>query len=307
MSRFHRIVLNDQDFQNCDAKCLSLASSGAKKICDASGGVFDLFNVTTAFTQKSAFLTFCVAPQKKQPAAHLVFSADSEVLDSKLYSVKLSKGSPFLLDWLKLAGSGSQIIENSELRAKLKTKAFITINVDRSDLRGTLASVSQLPVATSLEIATTEKIMGFSTVSQVCCDISFFEDSFYFPIFVGIPKTIGRLRDGSDVSFAFNTKAKLVKPSGSRGAAVVVLEQNGKYVAVGIRPTVAASKKSDGVILDKEALEERKLSDKNAGISFDLSGSEGEQKFEAWFYAGTNLPLLQEYAAQGVRYQLRRL
>jgi hypothetical protein len=305
VSQYHRIVLNDAHFASCDESCVAQANIGIKKICESNNFTPIVYKVTATRRGTSAFVSFCNSELKPLPKPDIQFADKSLEVKTPQYSAQLSNASPFLINWINI-GNQSPVIQNTDLRAKLKTRMLFKLNIDSSDLGGKLASVTNNPLATSLEIATIGKVMGIKLVEQVCCDISFFDDAFYFPVLISIPGAIGKLRDGSEVSYAFQSlsQAPLTPTEGS--SPVLTFEQDKKFIAVAFRPTNKSNAYKSQILNAKE-LQEREFKRQNSGISIGLGGAESEQRFEAWFYIGDNLELLKDYATHGVRNTVQRV
>jgi hypothetical protein len=302
---YHRITLNEKHFGSCDANCFSMGNLKSAKICAGATPLpSELHSITAAHSGERAFLGVCDTKPNTLKNAQIEFEAKTQIVRTTEYSLKLSQDTPFLMDWLKLAGAQKSAIENTELQAKLKTRMLVTVNINSEDLKGKLASVTNNSVGTSLEVATTDKVMGIKLVEQVCCDLSFFEDAFYFPVLVNIPGALGKLRNGSDVNFSFLASSGEPPVYSSSEPPSLIIKQNEKYVGVAFRPLKRDTKTNAEVFGEKE-LRKRDLTKQNNGMSISLGGAEGEQRFEAWFYTGTNLDTLKNVVRNGVRYAIQ--
>jgi hypothetical protein len=311
-SQVHRVVLDSSDFAPCDAKCSSSASAGLSEVCGAGGGMaYSLFKVSLKNGDGVVFLGECQRTVAPLPETAISFDGTSTI-SAPDYRVVIGKTSPFLIEMLKDGKGNATYLKGGELHAKLKTKLFVNVNVDNGDLAASITSVSRSTLATSLELAVQEKVLGFSTGKQVCCDITYYRDAFYFPVLIAPPEKLGKLRDGSFVALGFQSPLKVISAAhpvqpaasgkkGGSGAAYLLFDEGGKKLGMSLRPTGKSRSYSSRTIGAGDDLKEYGLENANSGLVLDLSDKSGEQRFEAWFFVGENEALLREFAEGGIQ------
>jgi hypothetical protein len=77
-------------------------------------------------------------------------------------------------------------------------------------------------------------------------------------------------------------------------------------VAITLRPTTSKTYASS-ILNNKETLAEKNLDKSTSGVALDISGKKGEQRFEVWFYLGSDANQVREYATYGAQYSIQKL
>lgn len=324
LAAYHRIVMDDKNFQACDDKCTKSAGEQAKKICGANSNP-EVLRIDLSFKKTSAFLAYCEVEVAAEFPKPVTLQSDKRQFQSESFQLTYAKSSPIVMEELLLKKDNTKIISGSRLEVMVKPKLFLPIHFTEDDLHSELTSFVETGVSTEAELAMKLKTLGITTSFEICCDMSVFNDSFYFPVVLELPFAGTSTRSGSGIYFGFNFLGKIPADVGGNlsefpsapkpgGGNVLLLKSGAQTLAMGVRHPNGV--KGEVIQASTMSTEQAKkigfnTGKSNIGVFMDITKikSKGLQRFEIWFYVGQadEAEMLTEYAAQGVQYKVSRL
>ncbi|MEN9824938.1 MAG: hypothetical protein RI953_683, partial [Pseudomonadota bacterium] len=210
------------------------------------------------------------------------------------------------------------VLNGSELKAYLKPKYLFNMKFKDDDLVSQITSLSRGPQSLNMEVAVALNILAMKINSQICCDVSFYEDALYFPVVLDLPFEGNSFAKGSGVFFGFQTekdsgvKTEFLAAQSASDSDAILIQQGKKIIALGfrnpsqknqtlVRPRVVSNQ-------DMDAIKFMPVQS-SSGIFYDIQNAkEGFQHFMVWMLFGdeTEKSKLVEYAQRGARARVER-
>ena len=250
----HRLSMDDQEFATCDAKCELKAPEIAKALCGQSEqSRVELVRVDLKHLKTTAFVAGCNSQQNEPKALPVTVDFKNRTFSTPSYSYTFKDRRNILFESISVPSGGEKIFNNSELMVFLKPKYVFNLQFSEKDIVSRVTSVSQGPVSTGIEIAFALDVLSFKVNSQICCDMSMYKDSFYFPVMIDLPFEGSSFKKGSGLYYGLNAKIDLAKdlksfapnmsdykfednPKPSDGGSSALLVSHGdKLIAVGFQ------------------------------------------------------------------------
>lgn len=319
LTEYHRITFNDSDFQKCDELCSKKIHEQAKKLC-ASSYSPAIFRIDLTQTKNSAFLASCPSLVDNAFPNAVDLNLDNRTFESPKFSLKYSKSNPIVMDEFTF-NRGKKLIGSSTLEVMVKPRLFLPLHFTEDDLHSEMTAYNQNGVCTESELAMKLKTLGITTSFEICCDMTVYNDSFYFPIVLDLPFKGTSTREGSGIYFGFNFLGDLNKdvvsnlpnyPAKAKNSDKVLILKNGKNALVmGLRQPQETKGDSIAMSLISPKLAKKigfNTKDSNTGVFFDITKikTSGVHRLEMWFYSGPaeDLEKLKEYAQSGIQYRV---
>jgi hypothetical protein len=329
----HRISMNDQDFLACDAKCEQKAPEIAKSLCGQNAqGSIDLSKIELKFLKTSAFVAVCSTKQAEQEQLPVTVDFKNRTFSTPSYSYTFKDKKNILFENIAIPAGGEKLFSNSELMVYLKPKYVFNLQFSEKDLVSRVTSVSQGPVSTGVEIAFALDVLSFKVNSQICCDMSLYKDSFYFPVMIDLPFEGSSFKKGSGLFYGLNAQIDPLKdlksmappmsdyvfqddPKPSEGASSAMLITSGdKMVAVGFQSMKKTEGKPSVAPLLAKPADLKKIefpvTKSDFGLFYDITTlAKGFHHFNVWFYVGNKSQeeMLSDYAKNGVEFSVKQL
>lgn len=95
------------------------------------------------------------------------------------------------------------MLTKSELKAFLKPKYLFNMKFKDDDLVSQITSLSRGPQGLNVEVAVALNILAMKINTQICCDVSFYEDALYFPVVLDLPFSGDSFAKGSGLFLDF--------------------------------------------------------------------------------------------------------
>lgn len=322
LSVYHRIVLDERLFQSCDDACTKSAIEAARKFCNSTSP--SVFKIDLSYKKSSAFVADCLLPVESSFEKAVSLDTEKRQFSTDQFTLNYSKNSPIIMQELSFKKDNTKIIGASQLEVMVKPKLFLPIHFDQEDMQAEMTSFNETSVSTQMELAVKLKTLGVTTSFEICCDMSVFPDSFYFPVVLDMPFQGSSTREGSGIFFGFNFLGKIpedidtqIPPFGGKNASqhnVLMLKTSNNLLAMGVRQPkgLKGEDLSASLIKPSQAKDLGFDVDKsNIGVFMDITKvkNKGVQRFEIWFYTGSanDSDLLKEYAANGVQFRFSRV
>lgn len=322
----HRLVIDDDDFETCDEKCLSSALSEAKKLCNMKDGEssnrLNLTKIDLKYKNKSAFIANCRNEIKNEFQSKVKVDLERQTFTSDTFTYKFRGKKNILLDRITLEPEDKEILGPSELQVYLKPKYFVNMRFDDKDLISRVTSYTAGPLSTGVEVSFALNVLSFKINPQICCDVSIYKDALYFPVMLDLPFEGSSFAKGSGLFYGLNYAGDVAKDieffapkknkdgAGSKvstsSSSALLIKNNDKLISVGFRgrtqedganfaPSLAypADLKKSGFPNVKSKF----------GLYYDVTKlKKGFHNFNVWFYVGTekNAEQLAEYAKNGI-------
>lgn len=313
----HRIVIDDKDFATCAADCQKKIHAQIKTIC-ASSTAINFLKITLLESQKNLFIGDCGIPVKELPARNIKFDAKTKSISTDRYEYIYTSDKNIFFKEINLKPSKTPLLSKSELKAYLKPKYLFNMKFKDDDVVSQITSLSRGTQSLSLEVALALNILAMKINTQICCDVSFYEDSLYFPVVLDLPFAGSSFAKGSGLFFGFqtntegNVKTEMI-PSQSPGASdAILIQQDKNLLALGFRsPTTKDAPRVKPTIVSPAELTAMKFLpvQSSSGIFYDVQNAkEGFQHFMVWMLIGqeSERAKLIEYAQQGARINVER-
>lgn len=320
ISKYHRYIFDEKDFQFCDAQCLINTRTLASELCevDAKKSLPQIVKIDALYKKQSAFIVDCQKFQEQGINQTINIDIKNRIFSSENFAYHYKSEKSVIPRSIKL--NGETFISNSEIVAKLKPKKFFNFGFKDDDIQSVVTSVTSGPVGTGVEVAFALKFMGVKVGKQVCCDISIYNDALYLPIMIQLPFDGDSFQDGSGVLLGLDIAKELLQTAKvemnrwnekkSLTPNVLAFKQSGRILAVGLRSSKA--KNNPPVLMSKENLKSADLNTTSSeiGIFYDVTKlNKGFHSFDVWFYVGQEKDeaLLMEYASHGVLFTITRI
>lgn len=324
----HRLVIDESEFAACDDKCVAQARVDARRVCEydpESKVDLSLTRIDLNTRKTTGFLINCGKVVTDTFESPVKIDVDKRKISSNQIVLQYQKASPVVFEEISFPKDQTKFFDNSQLEVLVKPKLFVNVHFTEDDLKTEITSYQEQGVGTSAELAMKLKTFGFSTGFEICCDITVFNDAFYFPVVVDLPFKGTSTRKGSGIFYGFNYTGDLktdvhtklpnyanMEKSDPLSSAVVAFQRGEHVLSIGVRSADKDGKVRAALISPEEAKKIGFDSKKsNTGVYLDITGMKesGLHKFEIWFYAGkaSDMSLLQEYAQSGIAYRTSTL
>lgn len=326
--KFHRVILDDNDFGPCDALCQSEARLQALSLCDKGevSAYSRMARIDLEFNKTTAFLVDCKAPQKPFPPANVSVDRKTHTMSGREFSFHYKNDTSVMLDAIKVGKEAErkEVLSGTEMRVFLKPKFMFNLEFANEDVHAEISSITHGPLSQGVEIATALNVLIFKFNKQICCDINVFADSIYFPVMLDLPYSGDSFVDGSGLFYGFKVTEGTsyefmpapLEDDGAKGpgrsATAITLSHEAKMITIGF----GSLKSSKGTPLAPSREDKVKLAAKgfarvknNEGLFYDVTRlPEGFNYFTVWMYVGNtnDRERLLEYARYGVRFSASR-
>lgn len=321
MTKYHRIVMDDTEFTQCDAKCAEDARKFAEKTCPG-GTTGTGLKVEIADDKRTAFIFECGKKTKPVGSSHVTANLKERKFVGPLYSYQYKGDKNILFEGIQLGGGGA--LSGSEMVAYLRPRFMFNVTLTEKDLLSQVSAVVAGNVATEAELTTEVDVVGIGSGRQVCCDMTFYRDAFYFPVVIQLPFSGNSFAKGSGMFFGLSMPAEIEKtleysiPNTSKAsgstAAVLTLTTGEQMLAIGFRGTRG---REGGAVLPElvrpSDLEKLSFSPKvqsKIGFFYDIRKLDsGLRHFDVWFFTGksSERERLIRLAGEGIKTRLSGL
>jgi hypothetical protein len=308
----HRLVLDDRDFATCNEACVKKLPESVKAVCGTPYASI-LLKVTLADTQKHAFIADCGMQMSVFPTREIKYDATNQKISTPHYEYSYQSDKNVFFNSIKSAKSATPILSNSELKAYLKPKYLFNMKFKDDDLVSQITSISKGSQSLSLEVAVALNILAMKINNQICCDVSFFEDSLYFPVVLDLPFAGNSFAKGSGVFFGFQSdsqtkaQAEFVPAASPDTSDAIVIQHQKELIVIGMRnPNRKSTELVRPQVVSSQDMEKLKFMPvrSSTGIFYDIQNAkQGFQHFNVWMYFGTEQEKakLIDYAQHGPR------
>ncbi|MEY2989024.1 MAG: hypothetical protein RJB13_2545 [Pseudomonadota bacterium] len=307
----HRIVLDDRDFGLCDQSCQDSIQSTAREICKSPTAQV-LLKVSLQRDQRSAFIVDCgIKPAENLINSSISFDEKKSTISTPKYEYTYLSDKNIFFKNIKLSGNEDPILGQSEIKAFLKPKYLFNLKFQDDDLISQITSISRNSHSLSLEVAMALNLLAMKINNQICCDVSFYEDSLYFPVVLDLPFSGSSFADGSGVFFGFQRengaqlKTEYITAKSPDTSDAIIIEQNGSILVIGMRNSNSKRKNGARPVIvsqkDMTKMDFLPVVSKN-GIFYDIQNTEkGFHHFNVWIFLGAiqDKEKLVEYAQKG--------
>lgn len=308
----HRIVLDDRDFSNCNEACVKKLPETVKSVCGTPYAAI-LLKVTLTGTQKHAFIADCGMQMNVFPTRDIKYDATTRKISTPHYEYSYQSEKNVFFSSIKSSKNTTPILSSSELKAYLKPKYLFNMKFKDDDLVSQITSLSKGSQSLSLEVAVALNILAMKINNQICCDVSFFEDSLYFPVVLDLPFAGDSFAKGSGVFFGFQsdpeskTQPQFIPASSPEASDAIVIQQEKELVVIGMRnPNRKSAELVRPQVVSAKDMEKIKFMPvrSGTGIFYDIQNAkQGFQHFNVWMYFGAeqDRAKLIDYAQHGLR------
>jgi hypothetical protein len=317
MQSVHRIVLDDRDFSDCNAECKSKLPAQIKTICRSTVASV-LLEVSLGESRKSLFIADCGSPVAELPPRDIKYNSESKTISTQKYEYVHTSDKNIFFSEIRARPETRPVMAQSELKAYLKPKYLFNMKFEDDDLTSQITSLSRGSQALNIEVAVALNILAMKINTQICCDVSFYEDALYFPVVLDLPFSGQSFAKGSGLFFGFQsdtqskTKTEFIPSQTADESDAILIHQEGNLIALGFR---SPNKKQSALVkpkivssADMEKLKFTKLRSPS-GIFYDIQAAqEGFQHFMVWVYFGkeSEKAKLTEYAQRGARVRVEK-
>lgn len=325
ITRFHRIVVDEGEFAPCDNKCTQKARAAAAKLC--AQGVSDRFvKIQLIPDNRVGFLAECLASTPFLGKIPVRADVTNRTFSGPIYSYKYKSDKNIMIDKISLTQSGQEILSSSELAAYLRPRFMFNVTIAEDDIHSQVSAVASTPLATAAELTTAVDVVGLGSSNQVCCDMTFFKDAFYYPVVIQLPFSGSSFSKGSGMFFGLTLPPEIEKTieyqgprlreSGKSGgsAAVLTLTAGDEMLTIGFRG--AKADKGEYILpqlahpQDLDAFKFAPKITSRFGFFYDIRRlSSGIHHFDVWFFIGkkSDRERLIRYAQHGIKFSLELL
>ncbi|MCA2961292.1 MAG: hypothetical protein IOD12_13655 [Silvanigrellales bacterium] len=329
LDEVHRVVLDDELFGTCDAACSNTAKAEARKACGVSEtATVGITRLDLDFLKTTAFLVDCRKKQKAAEKTPIKVDMKERTFTTNTYSYTYKDKKNILFENISLLPERKRLLTDGELLVYLKPKYVFNMQFAEKDLVSRITSISQGPLSTGVEVAFSLDVLSFKVNSQICCDVSLYKDSLYFPVMLDLPFEGSSFKKGSGLFYGLNIEGDVkkdvkfmaeklsdyqfveAKPRADGGSSALLVQNGDKIVAVGFRSMKAATKDSKNapLVAFKEDLKKIEFPEvrSNFGLFYDVTSlAKGFHHFNVWFYVGgkEQEAMLGEYAKNGITYK----
>ena len=326
LREFHRLTTDDLDYGTCDAQCESMAHAEIKKVCGYdSNASLKAVKITLTYRKKSLYIANC--RQEREELKKFVASVNlpKRTFTSDKFQYRFTGSKDILFEGISV-GDHHDLIGPSEMKVYLKPKFFLNLEFGNKDLVSQITSITEGTQSLGIETAFSLNILNMKVNTQICCDLSIYQDAFYFPVVLDLPFEGKSFSKGSGLFYGFGFKGNwrqdinISAPAvGQKGdsdqtsSALLVKGENGNRIAVGFRsisdengvrfiPTLATKDDLNKMNFPKV--------DGSFGLFYDVTNlKKGFHAFHIWFYVGKahEEEILLEYAKNGILFTTKDL
>lgn len=214
LQNVHRVVIDEAEFAACDEKCVNQVRIESKKLCEIepeSRNEPTITRIDLSVKKTTGFIINCGRVVSGNFETPVKLDSDKRQFNSPFLSLQYHKKSPIVFEKVALEGDKNVFFDNSQLEVLVKPKLFVSVHFTEDDLQSEITSYQEQGVGTSAELAMKLKTLGFTTSFEICCDISVYNDSFYFPVVVDLPFKGSSTRQGSGIFYGFNFLGDIAK------------------------------------------------------------------------------------------------
>ena len=332
LDEVHRISVDDENFGICNESCTAQAKIEAKKLCkDTSTEPLPLTRVDLDFKKTAAFLVACSVSQRQSKKLPVRVDIKNQEFVTPTYKYKYKGKRNILFDEISLMPENKAILKDSELMVYLKPKYVFNMQFGENDIVSRITSVTQGSVSTGVEVAFSLDVLSFKVNSQICCDMSIYNDAFYFPVMLDLPFEGNAFKAGSGLYYGLNAADKKIdqgqmkfmarnlsdykfednKAVTEGGASAILIKSDKKLVAVGFRNMKETNSVGTAAPLLAKKADLKKIEfpdvKSDMGLFYDITTlAKGFHNFNVWFYVGDSSQeeLLSEYAQNGIRFKI---
>ncbi|NBO37070.1 hypothetical protein EBU99_00635 [bacterium] len=318
LQNVHRLVVDDRDFSACTDDCQKNFLSSMKSVCE-SGAATPLIKISLADSQKSLFLANCPAPVSELPARNIKYDSATLKITTPSYEYSQRSDKNIFFNEIRVANQTRPLLSKSELKAYLKPKYLFNMKFKDDDLISQITSLSRGQQSLGVEIAVALNLLAMKINTQICCDVSFYEDALYFPVVLDLPFSGNSFAKGSGLFFGFttdtesNVQTEFIPAKSADASDAILIKQDKNLVALGMRnpnrklPAVVRPK-----VVSAKEMEDIKFMpvQSRAGIYYDIQNAkEGFQHFMVWMLFGNeqDRAKLIDYAQNGPRIKIERI
>ena len=321
----HRLILEDDTFGVCTDKCQTELQQQAKMLCNNQNNVsiFPATRIDLNFLKKTAFVVNCKSKQQSDFKSTVAVDLEKRIFKATEFSYAYRSKKDILLDKITFQPDNIEVLGPSELQVYLKPKYLVNMHFEDKDLISRVTSVTQGSVGAGVEVAFSLKVLGFKVNSQICCDVSVFKDSLYFPVMLDLPFEGSSFQKGSGLFYGLNyggdidKDIKIYAPKlgetkqedSTNPGSTLMIRTQGKVMAVAFRNAKKGISDSIAPSLampeDLKTLGFPKVKTK-FGLFYDVTTlKKGFHNFNVWFYVGkeSNADQLLEYGKYGIRFK----
>lgn len=311
----HRIVLDDRDFSKCSIECEKKVSAAAKNICDTPHASIVL-KASLVESERKIFIANCGIQAKVFPTRDIKHDAATRKITTPFYEYVYQSDKNIFFKEIKSIKSNRPALSLSELKAYLKPKYLFNMKFKDDDLISQITSISKHSQSLSLEVAVALNILAMKINNQICCDVSFFEDSLYFPVVLDLPFSGQSFAKGSGLFFGFqgdkesNVQIEFIAAKTNESSDAIIIKQNTSLIVIGLRnPNRNTNQEIRPKVVTSKEMENIKFMpiQSDSGIFYDIhNAKEGFQHFNIWMYFGgeEEREKLIEYAQNGPKINL---
>ncbi|NBX16061.1 MAG: hypothetical protein EBR09_01715 [Proteobacteria bacterium] len=316
LNKVHRAVLDDRDFAACDDACQANLPAQIKTVCGNNSAQI-LLKIALA-NQSSAFIADCNTPVSELSSRTVTYNASEKTISTQKYDYVYTSDKNIFFREIKTKPDGQPVLSKSELKAYLKPKYLFNMKFEDDDLISQITSLSRGPQGLNIEVAVALNILAMKINTQICCDVSFYEDALYFPVMLDLPFSGDAFANGSGLFFGFrtengtNVKTEFISGQ-TKGASDVILIQQGKnLIALGFRsPNKKESAQVRPKVVSQVEMNSLKFTpvESPAGIFYDIRNArQGFQHFMVWMLFGqeSERAKLIEYAQYGAQVRVEK-
>ncbi len=312
----HRLVLDDRDFAVCDESCQSKLGAQIQSICN-NNNAQALLKVTL-LNQNSAFIADCGKPMDELSQRAVNFEASSKTVSTQKYEYVLTSEKNIFFSEIRAKPESRPVLTKSELKAFLKPKYLFNMKFKDDDLVSQITSLSRGPQGLNVEVAVALNILAMKINTQICCDVSFYEDALYFPVVLDLPFSGDSFAKGSGLFFGFQTdkeagvRTEFIAGQSAEASDAIIIQQGKNIIALGFRsPNKKQSTKVRPKVVSQVDMNSMKFMpvQSSSGIFYDIrNAKEGFQHFMVWMLFGqeSEKAKLIEYAQYGARTRVER-
>lgn len=321
----HRIAVDESHFDACDDACVKAAEAQAQKLCP--GGIASRSSLTRIqldFSKKSGFIVECRKDVPAEFKTNVKFNGKTRTVTSDAFQYTYKDKKNILFENISAMPEKNAILNQGELQVFLKPKYVFNMHFAEKDIVSQITSISQGQMSTGLEMAFSLNVLTFKVNNQICCDVSFYKDSLYFPVMLDLPFEGNSFKEGSGLFYGIKYDGDLKKDvqllapkMGEKGdeqiASALIFKSKGKVLAI----SFPSKKTNEGgkvipTLAYPDDMKKNGFPDIKSqfGLFYDVTSlQKGFHHFNVWFFFGDEkqMDLLTEYARYGVRFKASQI
>ncbi|NBW80960.1 hypothetical protein EBR21_04320, partial [bacterium] len=313
----HRAVLDDRDFAPCNTDCQKKLNGQVKSVCNSPSPV-TLLKITLEESQKNAFIVDCGTSANDFSPRNIKYDPATRKVSTPKYDYIHESEKNIFFSEIRNKSETKPVLNGSELKAYLKPKYLFNMKFQDDDLVSQITSLSRGPQSLNMEVAIALNILAMKINSQICCDVSFYEDALYFPVVLDLPFDGNSFAKGSGVFFGFQTekdsgvKTEFLAAQSATDSDAILIQQGKKLITLGFRNP---SQKNQTLVRPRVVTNQDMSAIKfmpvqsPSGIFYDIQNAkEGFQHFMVWMMFGdeSERAKLVEYAQRGAQARVER-